>query len=117
MEPACDNTGVSKEDVPLEIHNTRSTIRCCSSQLRSAANITTKAATVFREKYKPGHQSNLRLVCANVNINATADVFLAFTAVQQTATELSGAATEKEKVAVITKAVIRLLKNNASINS
>jgi hypothetical protein len=34
--------------------------------------------------------------------------------VQHIMTELSGAVTEKEKVAVITKAVITLLKNNAN---
>jgi hypothetical protein len=39
---------------------------------------------------------------------------LVFTMVQQIMTELSGAATEKEKFAVITKAVFRLLKNNAN---
>jgi hypothetical protein len=50
----------------------------------------------------------------NVNINAI-DVFLALTMVQQT--ELSGAATEKEKVTGITKAVFRLLKNNANNSS
>jgi hypothetical protein len=51
----------------------------------------------------------------NVNINAM-DVFLGFTMVQQIMTELSGAATEKEMVAVIIETVFRLLKNNA-INS
>jgi hypothetical protein len=38
----------------------------------------------------------------NVNINET-DVFLAFIMMQQIMTEFSGAATEKEMVAVITK--------------
>jgi hypothetical protein len=42
------------------------------------------------------------------------DVLLAFTMVQQIMTELSDAATEKEKVAVITKSV---LKNNVSSSS
>jgi hypothetical protein len=37
--------------------------------------------------------------------------------VQQIMTELSGAVTEKENVAVITKAVFRLLKNNANKSS
>jgi hypothetical protein len=32
-------------------------------------------------------------------------------------TELSGASTEKEKIAVINKAVFRLLKNNANNSS
>jgi hypothetical protein len=49
-----------------------------------------------------------------VNINATDDVFLAFTMVQPIMTELSGAMTEKEKDAAITKALFRLLKNNAN---
>jgi hypothetical protein len=51
-----------------------------------------------------------------VNSNATGDVFLAFTVVQQTMTGLSGAATVKVKVAVTTKAVFRLL-NNANNSS
>jgi hypothetical protein len=54
----------------------------------------------------------------NVNSNAMdGDMFLAFTMVQQIMTELSGAGTEKQKVAVITKAVFRLLKNNANNSS
>jgi hypothetical protein len=51
-----------------------------------------------------------------VHINTTDDVFLAFTMAQQIMTELSSAATEKEEVAVITKAVFRLL-NNANNSS
>jgi hypothetical protein len=67
----------------------------------------TKTATVLRRIYALGHQSNLRSVSAGkkVNINATDDFFLAFIMVQQTMTELYGAAKEKEKVAVITEAV------------
>jgi hypothetical protein len=42
------------------------------------------------------------------------DVFLAFTMVQQIMTELSGVAIQKENVAVITKAVFELSKNNAN---
>jgi hypothetical protein len=53
----------------------------------------------------------------NVNINAMDDVFLAFTMAWHIMTELSGAATEKEKVAVITKTVFRLLKNNDNNSS
>jgi hypothetical protein len=44
-------------------------------------------------------------------------VFLAFIVVQEIMTELSGAGTEKEKVAVITISVFRLLKNNANNSS
>jgi hypothetical protein len=43
----------------------------------------------------------------NININAMDDVFLALTRVQQIMTELSGAATGKGKVAVISKALFR----------
>jgi hypothetical protein len=50
-KPAGDNTEVSREDILVEIHNTQSVICCCSSQLRSAATITRKTATVFKEKY------------------------------------------------------------------
>jgi hypothetical protein len=48
----------------------------------------------------------------NVIINATDDVFLAFTTLQKIMTELSGAATEKGTFALVNKAVFRLLKNN-----
>jgi hypothetical protein len=54
------------------------------------------------------------------NVNGTAtddDMFLVFTMVQQIMAELSGAATEKGKVAVITKAVFRPLTNNANNSS
>jgi hypothetical protein len=50
----------------------------------------------------------------NVNINATDNVLLAFTVVQQVMTELSGATTVKAKVGIITKALFSLLKNNAN---
>jgi hypothetical protein len=49
----------------------------------------------------------------NVNSNAM-DMCSAFTVVQQIMTELSGTATDKEKVDVITKPAFRLLKNNAN---
>jgi hypothetical protein len=52
------------------------------------------------------------------NLNSTAtNAFLAFTMVQQIMTDLSGAAIEKGKVAVINKAVFRLLKNNTNNSS
>jgi hypothetical protein len=44
----------------------------------------------------------------HVNINATDDMFLAFTVVQWIMTELSGVATGKEKVVVTTKPAYRL---------
>jgi hypothetical protein len=44
----------------------------------------------------------------NVNNNAMDDTLTAVTMVQQITTELSGAATEQEKVIVITKMVLRL---------
>jgi hypothetical protein len=55
-----------KGELLLEIHNTPSIIRCCSSQLPSAtlaATITTKTAIVFKIIYAE-HQSNLRSVNA-----------------------------------------------------
>jgi hypothetical protein len=61
--------------------------------------------------------SNQSVQAKNVNINATDNMFLTFTMVQQIRTELSGAAKEKEKVAVTTKAVFTLLKNNANNSS
>jgi hypothetical protein len=45
------------------------------------------------------------------------DAFFAFTVVQQIMAELSDAATEKEKVGIITKAFFRRLKNNANNSS
>jgi hypothetical protein len=53
----------------------------------------------------------------NVNISATDNAFLAFTVVQQIVTELSGAAAEKAKFGITTKAVFSLLKNNANNSS
>jgi hypothetical protein len=44
------------------------------------------------------------------------DVFFAFTVVQQGMTELSLAATEKEKVTIITKVMFRLLMNKVNNN-
>jgi hypothetical protein len=43
-------------------------------------------------------------------------MFFAFTVVQQVMTDLSRAATEKEKVAIINKMMFRLLKNNVNID-
>jgi hypothetical protein len=45
------------------------------------------------------------------------DVFLAFSMVQKIMTELSGTVTEREKVAVLTKAVFKHLKNNTNNSS
>jgi hypothetical protein len=53
----------------------------------------------------------------NTGVSREDDVFLALTVVQQIMTEVCCIVTEKEKVAVITKAVFRLLKNNASNSS
>jgi uncharacterized coiled-coil protein SlyX len=53
----------------------------------------------------------------NVNSNSMDDTLAAVTRVQQIMTELSGAATEQEKVIVITKEALRLLKNNVNNSS
>jgi hypothetical protein len=45
------------------------------------------------------------------------DMFLALSVVQQIMTEPSGAATENEKVAIITEAAFSLLGNNAGNSS
>jgi hypothetical protein len=47
-----------------------------------------------------------------VNSNAMDDMFVAFTMVQQIMTGLSIAASEEEKVSIITKSVFSLLKRN-----
>jgi hypothetical protein len=52
-----------------------------------------------------------------VNNNAMDDMYVAFTMVQQIMTGLSGAASEEEKVAVITKVVFSLLKHNGCYSS
>jgi hypothetical protein len=53
----------------------------------------------------------------NTHSNATDGMLLAFTMVQQYMKELSGAATEKETISVITKAAFRLFKKNANSSS
>jgi hypothetical protein len=52
-----------------------------------------------------------------VNSNAMDDMFIAFTTVQQNKTGLSGAASEIQKVSIITKAVFSLLKRNGGNSS
>lgn len=51
------------------------------------------------------------------NSNALNGMFVPFTKVQQIMTGLPGAASEEEKVAVITKAVLCLLKCNGGHSS
>jgi hypothetical protein len=80
-----------------------------------------KTAMVFRKK-KYTHQytnkiSGMSVQARSVNMNATDGVFLSFNIVQQIMTELSSAATEREKIAVITKAVFRLLKVSSNDSS
>jgi hypothetical protein len=53
----------------------------------------------------------------SANSNAMDDMFVAFTMVQQIMTGLSRAASEEEKVSIITKSVISLLKRNGSYSS
>jgi hypothetical protein len=52
-----------------------------------------------------------------VNSNAMDDTLVAFNIAQQIMTGLSGAASEGEKVSVITKAVFSLLKRNGGKSS
>jgi hypothetical protein len=82
----------------LEIHYTRSIIRCSSSQLRSAATIATNTAAVFRKYHASGHHqvSGQSVQAKNVNIHATGDTFLAFIMVQNIVTKPSGAARERK---------------------
>jgi hypothetical protein len=65
-EPESDNTGVSRENIPLEIrvHSIRSIIRCCIPQFRSAASaatITTNAETDFRKNVHQCSQCRLQV--------------------------------------------------------
>jgi hypothetical protein len=52
-----------------------------------------------------------------VNSSAMDDMFVAFTMVQQIMTVLSSAASEEEKVSIITKSVFSLLKHNGGYTS
>jgi hypothetical protein len=111
-EPAGDNRG-NREDALLEIHNIRSIILCYPlqpSQQKQQQSSEKKIRISTPIKY----QVSRRRV-KKVNSNTT-DMFPAFT-MSQNMTELSGAATEKEKFAVTTKALFRLLKNNANNSS
>jgi hypothetical protein len=56
--------------------------------------------------------SEVKIISSNVM-----DMFVAFTMAQQIMTRLSGAASEEEKVSVITKAVFSLLKRNGGNSS
>jgi hypothetical protein len=68
--------------------------------------------------YQDSNQiSGQSLQAQNRKSNTMDDTFAAITTVQQIMTELSCAATEQEKVTVITKVVPRLLKNNATKSS
>jgi hypothetical protein len=75
-------------------------IGCCFSQLRSAATITTKTAIFFTLKYAwdTNEISGRSVQAKNLNIYAMENVFLALTMAQQIITELSGAATETERL-------------------
>jgi hypothetical protein len=52
-----------------------------------------------------------------INNNAMGGMFVAFTMVQQIMTGLSSAASEEEKVSIITKSVVSLLKHNGGYSS
>jgi hypothetical protein len=70
------------------------------------------------QKQKVTNKASGQSMQANVvNNNAMDDVYVAFTMMQQIMTGLSGAASEEEKVAVITKAVFNLLKHNGCYSS
>jgi hypothetical protein len=62
-EHASDKTGVRKDNILFEIHNTRSIICRCCRKPRSPASavITIKAATVFRKKNT--HQDTIKTSC------------------------------------------------------
>jgi hypothetical protein len=97
MELMGDNTGVSRENVLLEI----SIIRCCSLHLRSAASAQpsqqTQQQSSGKNTLQDTNQVSGQLVQAkNVNVNVTGDIFLAFIMVQTIVTQLSGAAREKK---------------------
>jgi hypothetical protein len=75
------NTGISKENILLEIHNIRSIIRLCSSQPRSAASAATIATKTVRVLSKNTHQganqtSSQSVQSGSVRSAANEDLFL-----------------------------------------
>jgi hypothetical protein len=64
-----------------------------------------------------GRQPSLSVQAKIVNSNAMENMFVVFTMVQQIMTEFSYAASEEEKVSVITKVTFSLLKRNGSNSS
>jgi hypothetical protein len=107
-----DNSRVSRKYTLLKMHNTRSIIHCCSSKLRSAASASINTTKQQQSSGKNTHQdtnqiSGQSVKAKIVNSNARKDMFLAFTTVQQIMIQPMGAVTEKEKVALITKALFR----------
>jgi hypothetical protein len=110
------STGIT-ENILLEIHNTdllfAAALRSSDQQHRHNHH------NEISSKYTSGHQSGTgqSVQAENVNNNATDNMLLAFTMVPKIVTELSDAAREKENVAITTKAVFRLLTNNANNTS
>jgi hypothetical protein len=115
-------SGLSREDILLETQHQIDQSPLLLAVLISSigSNYRNKNSNSFQDKYmhRDINQISGRSVQAkNVNTNAMDYVFLAFTMVQQIMIELSCAVTGKGKVAVITKAVFRLLKNSANNSS
>jgi hypothetical protein len=68
--------------------------------------------SVGPQKQQVTNKASGQSMQANVVNSNAMDMYIAFTMVQQIMTGLSGAASEEEKVSVITKAVFSLLKYN-----
>jgi hypothetical protein len=68
-------------------------------------------------QYVTNQTSGQQVQAENVNSNAMEDMSVAFTMVHQIMTGLSGAASEEEKIAVISKTVFSFLKPNDSSSS
>jgi hypothetical protein len=76
-----------------------------------------KKPAVHHEQQATSQASGQSVQAKNVNSNGMDDMFVAFTMVQKIMTGPTGAASEEEKVAVITKAVSSLLKRNGGNSS
>jgi hypothetical protein len=103
-EPVGDKTGVSRENILLETYNIRSNIYSLPLSAATISNISGNHHNKNTNSLQETSQTSSQSVQAKkVNSNAMDEMFAACTMVQQIITDLSGAATEEEKVVIIIK--------------
>jgi hypothetical protein len=76
-----------------------------------------KESTGLQKKQVASKASDESVKEEIVNSNAMDDMFVAFTMVQQIMTGLSSAASEEERVSIMTKSVFSLLRRNGGYSS